>query len=77
MTIYLSSVRSYSGTWLARPPSPSAWVRGWKNGWDQPTNTAARTGHDFGHNAFLVLIVFAVIVFFFARMARRRGSAKS
>ena len=74
MTIYLSSGRSSSGTWLARPPSPSAWVGGWKNGWDQPTNTAARIGHDFGHSLFLALIVFAV-VFFFARMARRRGSA--
>ena len=73
MTIYLSSGRSYSETWRPRPPSPYAWVRGWKNGWDQPTTTAARLGHDFGHNVFLALIVFAVIVFFFARMARRRS----
>lgn len=74
MTINLSSEPSYSG--LGRPPYPSAWMTGWKNGWDQPTNTAARIGHDFGHNVFLVLIVFAFIVFL-ARMARRRGSAGS
>lgn len=53
--------------------SPSAWTTGWKNGWNQPTNTAARIGHDFGHNVLPALIVFALVVLFVARMARRRS----
>jgi ABC-type dipeptide/oligopeptide/nickel transport system permease component len=44
----------------------------WKNGWDQPTNTAARLGNDFGHYVLPALVVFAVVVFFVARMARRK-----
>jgi len=48
-------------------------MTGWKNGWDQPTNTAARIGHDFGHNVLPALIVFALVVLFVARMARRRS----
>jgi ABC-type dipeptide/oligopeptide/nickel transport system permease component len=52
--------------------SPSAWMTRWKNGWDQPTNTAARLGNDFGHYVLPALVVFAVVVFFVARMARRK-----
>lgn len=77
MTIHQSSEPSYSAIRLGRPPSPSAWMTGWKNGWDQPTSTAARMGHDFGHTAFLALIVVAVIVFILARMTRRTGGAGS
>ena len=76
MTVHLSSEPSYSGTWLERLPSRSAWMTHWKNGWDQPTSTAARIGHDVGHSMFLALIVFAVIVFF-ARMACRWASSES
>ena len=32
--------------------SPSAWMTGWKNGWDKPTNAAARIHHVFGHNMY-------------------------
>jgi hypothetical protein len=53
--------------------SPSAWMTGWKKGWDQPTNTAARIGRDIGHNVLPALIVFALVVLFVARMARRRS----
>jgi hypothetical protein len=53
--------------------SPSAWMTGWKNGWDQPTNTAARLGHDFGHNVFPALIVFALVIFVVVKLARRRS----
>ena len=58
---------------LRKTHPPSAWMTGWKNGWDQPTNTAARIGHDFGHNVLPALIVFALVVLFVARMARRRS----
>jgi hypothetical protein len=53
--------------------SPSAWVTDWKNGWDQPTNTAALIGHDFGHNVLPALIVFALVVLFVARTTFRRS----
>ena len=50
-------------------------MTGWKNGWDQPTNSSARIGHDLGHyvlpTLFLVLIV-ALAVLLVARMALRR-----
>ena len=53
--------------------SPAAWMTGWKSGWDQPTNTAARLGYDFGHNVFPALIVVALAVFFAVKLARRRS----
>ena len=56
--------------------SSSAWMTGWKNGWDQPTNTAARLGHDFGGHDFgrnvLPALIVALVVLFVARMALRR-----
>ena len=54
---------------------PSARMTGWKNGWDQPTNTAARLGHDFGHNVLPALIVFAFVTFFVAKLGLRTGWA--
>jgi hypothetical protein len=48
-------------------------MTGWKNGWDQPTNTAAGLGYDFGHYMLPGLIVLAFVVFFVAKLARRRG----
>jgi hypothetical protein len=54
---------------------PSARMTGWKNGWDQPANTAAGLGHDFGHNVLPALIVFAFVTFFVAKLGRRRGWA--
>ncbi len=53
--------------------SPSAWMTGSKNGWNQPTNTAASLGYGFGHNVLPALIVFAFVVFFVVKLARRRG----
>ena len=53
--------------------SPSAWMTGWKNGWDQPTNTAAHLGYDFGHYMLPGLIVLAFVVFFIAKLARKRS----
>lgn len=50
---------------------PSARMTGWKNGWDQPANTAARLGHDFGYNVLPALIVFAFVTFFVAKLSRR------
>jgi hypothetical protein len=52
---------------------PSVRMTGWKNGWDQPTNTAARLGHNFGHYVLPALIVCAFVVFFVAIMARKRS----
>lgn len=52
--------------------SPSAWMTGWKNGLDQPTNTAARIGHDFGRNVLPALIV-ALVVAFVAKMVLGRS----
>jgi hypothetical protein len=54
---------------------PSARMTGWKNGGDQPTNTAARLGHDVGHNVLPALIVFAFVILFVAKLGRRRGWA--
>jgi hypothetical protein len=54
---------------------PSARMTGWKNGLDQPTNTAARLGHDFGHNVLAALIVFAFVIFFVAKLGCRRSWA--
>lgn len=73
MTIHLSSEASCPGSGLGRPPSPSVWITGGKNRWDQPTSTVARMGHDFGHNLVPALVVFAVVVFLVARTARRRA----
>ena len=70
MTTHLSSPMT------THPSSPFARMTGWKNGWDQPTNTAARLGHDFGHNVLPALIVFAfvvVVVFFVVKLARGKG----
>jgi hypothetical protein len=53
--------------------SLSARMTGWKNGWNQPTNTAARLGQDFGHNVLPALIILAFVVFFAAKLARRRN----
>lgn len=52
---------------------PSARMTGWKNGWDQPTNTAARLGYDFGHNLLPALIVLGFVVLFVVKLARRRS----
>lgn len=52
---------------------PSVRMTGWKNGWDQPTNTAARLGWDFGHYVLPALIVFVFVVFLVVKLARRRS----
>ena len=52
---------------------PSARMTGWKNGWDQPANTAARLGHDCGYNVLPALIVFAFVTYFVAKLSRRRA----
>lgn len=72
MITHLTSEPSYSATSLGRPPSPSAWITGWQSGWNQPANTAARLGQDFGHNVLPALIICAVISLFVARIARER-----
>ena len=51
--------------------SPSAWMTGWNNGWDQPTNMAARIGRGLGHNGLPALIV-ALVILFVAKIALRR-----
>jgi hypothetical protein len=53
--------------------SPAAWMTSWKNGWNQPANTAARLGYDFGHNVLPALIIFAIVIFSVVKLARRRG----
>ena len=42
-----------------QPLSLSQWSTCFKYGWSEPTTTAARLGHDFGHSALSALIVLA------------------
>ena len=42
--------------------SPSQWTTCFKYGWNEPTNLAARLGHDVGHNVLAVLIIVAVVI---------------
>ena len=71
MTSHLSSPGS--SPMFSHLSSPSAWKTGWKNGWHQPTTTAAHLGHDFGHNVFPALIVFALVIFVVVKLARRKS----
>jgi hypothetical protein len=54
-------------TLLGKPLAPSQWAACWKYGWDEPTTTIARIGHDFGHDVLLALLVLAVMVFLLIR----------
>lgn len=69
MTTHLGPEPTYCKVHLGAPLAPSQWMTCWKYGWDEPTTTMARLGHDFGHNVLLVLIALAVIVFFVTRSA--------
>lgn len=69
MTTHLGPEPTYCKVHLGAPLVPSQWMTCWKYGWDEPTTTMARLGHDFGHNVLLVLIALAVIVFFVTRSA--------
>jgi hypothetical protein len=69
VTTHLGPEPSYCSVHLGRPLTPSQWATCWKYGWDEPTTTMARLGHDFGHNVLLVLIALAVIVFLVMRSA--------
>ena len=42
--------------------TPSQWTTCFKYGWDEPTNLAARLGHDVGHDVLAVLIIVAVVI---------------
>jgi hypothetical protein len=46
---------------LSKPLNPAQWATCFKYGWNEPTTTAARLGHDFGHSILPALIVLAVI----------------
>ena len=69
MTTHLGPEPSYCQVHLGRPLTPSQWTTCFKYGWDEPTSTMARLGHDFGHNVLLALIALAVIVFLVIRSA--------
>jgi hypothetical protein len=69
MTTHLGPEPSYCQVHFGRPLTPSQWTTCFKYGWDEPTSTMARLGHDFGHNVLLALIVLAVIVFLVMRSA--------
>jgi hypothetical protein len=69
VTTHLGPEPTYCKVHLGAPLTPSQWTTCWKYGWDEPTTTMARLGHDFGHNVLLVLIALAVIVFLVMKSA--------
>lgn len=73
MTTHLDPEPSYcvGRTMLSKPLSLSQWSTCLKYGWNEPTTTAARLGHDFGHSALPALIVLAIIFVAVRALIRR------
>ena len=64
MATYPAAEPSYCAdrSLMSKPPTPSQSgnLRG-VAGWDEPTTTLGRLGHDFGHSVLPTLIILAVI----------------
>ena len=63
MATYPAAEPSYCAdrSLMSKPPTPSQWATCVKYGWDEPTTTLGRLGHDFGHSVLPTLIILAVI----------------